>query len=243
MSAATIVFVHGWGTDKDVWQTLQTELKPLPSIALSLPGYGDQCDNTTEWKLDSLAEDLKMRSPANAIWVGWSLGGLLAAATATFYPQHVKALFTIGTTPCFTQRADWDCAMNESTFETFKQSCQENKEECLKQFHKLIAVGANKATSKQARKLICTASSATLLKGLEILENTDLRPAFGKLSCPTHQLFAANDALVPVAVSQEIKSHSNKIDISIINDASHALPLSHSKVIAQHIKARIHAEY
>ncbi len=240
MNVPTIVLVHGWGVDSDVWQALQTELKPLPSVTLSLPGYGDQYDNSTEWKLDSLAEDLVERSPSHAIWVGWSLGGLLAAVTALLYPQHIKALFAIATTPCFTQRADWDCAMNQSTFETFKQSCQKNIEECLKQFQKLIAVGTDKATVKQTRELTCTASKETLLKGLEILEHTDLRPAFGNLSCPTHQLFAANDALVPVAVSQEIKSHSNKIDTSIIHDASHALPLSHSKVIAQHIRRSIH---
>jgi len=243
MKQTTIVLVHGWGFDRSIWQTLQTHLKDMQTIAIDLPGHGEQKNNNTEWKIECIAEDLIARTPENAIWLGWSLGGLLALYIAAQKPTHIQALLTIATTPSFTQKPGWRCAMDIDTFATFKQSCKNDKDKCLKDFRGLASLGAEKKTVIQTRAQTCTADIVTLLAGLALLEQTDLRLILKKIKCPRKYLFAGKDVLIPTEVCTQIKHHSDSSKTVLINDASHALPLSHPKIITQHTQALIHATH
>ncbi|MBN4069235.1 alpha/beta fold hydrolase [Beggiatoa alba] len=243
MSRASIVLVHGWGFDSSVWATLQTHLKKFNTITIDLPGYGEQKNNKTEWKLDQLTDDLIARTPKNAIWLGWSLGGLLTLYIAAQKPTHIKALLTIASTPSFTQKPGWNCAMDIGIFNTFKQSCKNDKDKCLQDFRGLVSLGAEKKTIMKTRAQTCTADIATLLAGLALLEQTDLRLTLKKIKCPRKYLFASKDSLVPTNACTQINHYSDSNEIVLINDASHALPLSHPKIITQHTQALIHATH
>ncbi len=243
MKQATVILIHGWGFDSSIWQTLQTHLKDTHTIAIDLPGYGKQKNNNTEWKIEHVAEDLIARTPESAIWLGWSLGGLLALYIAAQKPTHIQALLTIATTPSFTQKPDWDCAMDIDTFTTFKQSCKNDKDKCLKDFRGLVSLGAEKKTVIQTHAQTCTADIATLLAGLALLEQTDLRLILKNIKCPSKYLFAGKDALVPTDVCTQVNHYSDSSEIVLINDASHALPISHPKIIKQHTQALIHVTH
>ncbi len=240
---ANIVLLHGWGLDRHIWQPLQTLLKDQHVVTIDLPGYGDQTGNHTEWKLDTLAKDIIARSPQQAIYVGWSLGGLLALCIALHQPQYIKALMTIATTPCFVQKPGWECAMDRLSFDTFKQSCQSDSVNCLNEFKHLIALNGDKKTARKIHRHHCHVDTATLLFGLELLATSDLRFALQSLACPTTHLFAKGDALVPAAVAESMRSLSPNANTLLIDNASHALPISHADVIAQQLDALIHATH
>lgn len=241
MSTPTIVLIHGWGFDSRIWQTLQTKFSDANIITIDLPGYGDQLDNKTKWNIDSLAEDIITRTPENAIWLGWSLGGLLALCAALREPTHIRAIMTIATTPCFTQRADWGYAMPEDTFNTFKQSCMDDPKQCLNEFKRLVAFGADKPSAKHIRSQECDVNATTLLSGLEILEHTDLRIELKNIQCPVHYILAENDALIPKTANEQIKLLSAANETELIYDAPHCLPLSHPHVIAKQLETMIYA--
>lgn len=243
MTRPTIVLLHGWGIDSSIWQPLQSLLNDYRVMTLDLPGYGNQIDNTTAWRLDSLAEDLASRSPKGALWVGWSLGGLLGLNLALRQPNHIGGLLTLASTPCFIQRPDWSCAMEQQIFNNFKQSCQNNAEQSLHKFKGLTALGGDNTTAVQLRALNSQVGRETLLSGLEILENTDLRLAIKNLRCPTQLLFAANDALVPISIVKHIDEFLTTAVSTVVSGASHALPLSHANIIAQQIATLRHTAY
>lgn len=239
----TIVLVHGWGFDSSVWQTLQTGLKEINTIAIDLPGYGEQKDNDTEWQIDYLTEDLIARTPENAIWIAWSLGGLLALYIASRKTKHIKALLTIAATPSFTQKPNWNYAMDSEAFTSFKQSYVDDHEQGLKDFRSLVSFGANRDTIKKTRKQTCDAHSTTLLAGLELLEKIDLRSSLKQIKCPSKFLFAENDALISAEIINHLNFQSKLNETLLINNASHALPISHPQLITQQIDALIHATY
>lgn len=243
MNTPSIVLVHGWGFDSSVWQTLQIHLKETNTIAIDLPGYGEQKGNHTEWQINHLAEDLIARTPENAIWIAWSLGGLLALYIAANKTTHITALLTIAATPCFTQKPNWDCAMNAETFTSFKQSYVDDKEQCLKSFRSLVSFGADSNIIKQTHSQTCDANSATLLAGLQLLEQTDLRSSLKKIKCPSKFLFADNDVLIPANTYKHPDLQSGSNETLLINNASHALPISHPQLIRQQIEALIHATH
>lgn len=243
MSKPTIVLIHGWGFDSRVWQTLQTKLNNTNILAIDLPGYGNQRDNKTNWNIESISNDLISRTPEQAIWVGWSLGGLLTLFSALHKPTHINAIMTIATTPCFVEKPNWDCAMSDDNFSTFKQSCENDTETCLKEFRQLVAHSADRQSAKDIRSQVCHANTTTLLSGLEILEKTDLRNELKKIQCPVRHVFAKNDALIPAKAAEQTQLFAAANDTHLISNASHGLLISHADVIAQQLQAIIDVQH
>lgn len=52
-------------------------------------------------------EAVLQQAPDKAIWLGWSLGGLVASQIALTHPERVQALVTVASSPCFSARDEW----------------------------------------------------------------------------------------------------------------------------------------
>ncbi|WP_205352098.1 alpha/beta fold hydrolase, partial [Vibrio cholerae] len=73
-----LVLVHGWGMNGAVWQqTAQALSDHFRVHVVDLPGYGHSTEQHAA-SLEEIAQALLENAPRNAIWVGWSLGGLVA---------------------------------------------------------------------------------------------------------------------------------------------------------------------
>ena len=76
-----LILLHGWGVDARIWRPLAPHWRADCQVASpDWPGYGDRPALSAPQDLDALAEAMAEALPADAVWVGWSLGGLLAAA-------------------------------------------------------------------------------------------------------------------------------------------------------------------
>ncbi len=61
--------------------------------------------------------------------IGWSLGGELATILVDAIQkqyQQKKVLITLGSNPCFVANQDWSAAMDQVSFQHFKQSFQQD---------------------------------------------------------------------------------------------------------------------
>ncbi len=54
-----------------------------------------------------MAEVVLRQAPDKTIWLGWSLGGLVASQIALTHPERVQALVTVASSPCFSARDEW----------------------------------------------------------------------------------------------------------------------------------------
>lgn len=77
-----------------------------------------------------------------AIWVGWSLGGLIALKAAALQPQRTQALFMLAATPQFVAGEDWPHAMSEEMFNAFEQDLIAQPAQLLKRFRHLQVKGS-----------------------------------------------------------------------------------------------------
>ncbi|MFC6981223.1 alpha/beta fold hydrolase [Microbulbifer taiwanensis] len=89
-----LVFVHGWGCDKRIWQPLldalsaRPEFGPNGSIAvLELPGFGNNSGQPWPGE-EALLQQLYEQLPQSCLLVGHSLGGMLAARLAALPGQE-----------------------------------------------------------------------------------------------------------------------------------------------------------
>lgn len=109
-----IVLLHGWGVNSAVFAPLKQALCEYRVHYVDLPGFGDS--DPIEGDIHHWAAALATQLPDNAIWVGWSLGGLIATQVALTFPTKIKALVTVASSPCFmarTAEAPIFCANSE----------------------------------------------------------------------------------------------------------------------------------
>ena len=112
-----VVLVHGWGSHGGVWTDMARALSAdYRVIVPDLPGHGRSRDLLpAPYTPETLAEGVRSGLSGPAVWVGWSMGGLVALAAAQHYPQDLTRLVLVGATPKYVQSADWPHAMSLTT--------------------------------------------------------------------------------------------------------------------------------
>lgn len=227
-----LVLVHGWGMNAAVWSGLGdlAGRKPHP---LELPGHGQMPYAPHHRDLGDWAVACLARAPEKAVWMGWSLGGMVALQAALMAPQRVSALVLLNSTPRFVQAADWSCAMPEATLTQFHDALLADPAATLERFLALQVKGSEDA--RETLRLLKgelaerpVPDPAALAVGLDLLREEDLRGPLPDIQCPTLWLFGERDTLVPAAAAERIEIQMPDARTAIIPGAAHAPFLSHS---------------
>src|SRR5215831_8772039 len=102
-----LVFIHGWGLHSDIWHDVVASLVDMFRVTIvDLPGYG-RSPMSADYTLSGLISELVKVVPESAIYIGWSLGGVIATKLARHYPERVKKLIKVASSPRFLKDTDW----------------------------------------------------------------------------------------------------------------------------------------
>ena len=78
-SAVDLVLLHGWGMSSLVWDEILPELlENFRVTVIDLPGFGRSPIPGGEYDLDYLSKHVLNVAPKEAVWMGWSLGAMVA---------------------------------------------------------------------------------------------------------------------------------------------------------------------
>lgn len=225
-----LVMLHGWGVNSAVFTPLHEALSQYRVHYVDLPGFGySKCveGGISAW-VDTLTEVL----PEQSIWVGWSLGGLIATQAALSYPQKIKALVTIASSPCFMARQDeaWP-GIPPQVLNQFNKQLEQNLPKTIERFLAIQAMGSDTAKEdiKQLRDLVLARplpDANALIQGLSMLTNIDLRQQLTQLQQPWLRIWGRLDGLVPKHVQSKMPISAQIEDITLTK-ASHAPFISH----------------
>lgn len=203
-----VLIVNGWSAQAALWSEFIALLPKHWSVqVLDL----DQEGGVEFWcrRIDSyLAEP--------GLILGWSLGGALATEyLARTVNQNCLGLVTVATNPCFVVRSDWPCAMSEAVVAEFSELVKSGDLNALvRRFRFLLT--QDRAELSRLKALYngeTLPSIAALQSGLALLKTLDIRARLSQLKIPHLSVFGAEDALVPIAVSERTGSNSTvKID-------------------------------
>ncbi len=227
-----IVLLHGWGLNAEVWRYIAERWAPHFRLHLvDLPGYGRSSDFGA-LTLSQMTDAVLEQAPEKAIWLGWSLGGLVASQAAIIAPQRVEALITVASSPCFAAQDDQWPGIRAQVLQGFQQQLSEDFQRTVERFLALQTLGSESA--RQDAKLLKSMvldlpipPIAVLNSGLEILNHQDLREEMQHLTLPFLRIYGALDGLVPrkiVPLLDELWPHSQSVKIE---KASHAPFISH----------------
>ncbi|ELN49295.1 carboxylesterase BioH [Salmonella enterica subsp. enterica serovar Enteritidis str. CVM_76-3618] len=170
-----LVLLHGWGLNAEVWHCIREELGSHFTLHLvDLPGYG-RSSGFGAMTLEEMTAQVAKNAPDQAIWLGWSLGGLVASQMALTHPERVQALVTVASSPCFSAREGWP-GIKPEILGGFQQQLSDDFQRTVERFLALQTLGTE--TARQDARTLKSVVLAqpmpdveVLNGGLEILKN------------------------------------------------------------------------
>ena len=226
-----LVLLHGWGLNAEVWHCVNEELASHFTLHLvDLPGFG-RSRGFGAMSLDEMAQQVLDAAPQQAIWLGWSLGGLVASKIALDRPERVQALVTVASSPCFSAQEAWP-GIKPDVLAGFQQQLSEDFQRTVERFLALQTMGTETArqdarTLKQTVLSLPMPDVEVLNGGLEILKTADLRERLIALTMPHLRIYGYLDGLVPRKVVPLLDALWPESESLVIAKAAHAPFISH----------------
>ncbi len=233
-----LVLLHGWGMHSGVWQPLISLLSQHYRITcIDLPGHGHSEFPETIPSLDAVLAAIIAVAPPQAMWCGWSLGGLLVQRLAYVYPERVGKVCCIASTPYFVKEGQWP-GLTMVTLQTFAAQLENNYQQTVQRFIALQCLGLadERQQQRQLQTYLASAPAPALLgltSALTWLTTLDCRELLNKISQPLYYIFGRLDALVPVAVAQHILQYQPCAQYQVMAKASHMPFISHTDECAR----------
>jgi len=240
-ASAPLVCLHGWAMSAAVWQPLLGKLPIQQAVTCpDLPGHGTAAPLEC-MDLDSIARALVVDVTRPAVWVGWSVGAMVAVHIAQHYPDKVAGLVLLANTPCFVRTEDWSCAVDKKVFSDFADDLKQDYARTLRRFMALQVLGSTtgdnmRDTIRQLQQQMSAPDPVALQQGLEILLHTDQRSDYRQLTVPVNCVLGSEDTLVPASAGAAISALNQQIGIEYIDGAGHAPLMSHSDEVVRHIE-------
>lgn len=229
-----IFALHGWGFNAASFAPCGGMLGGRRLIAADLPGHGSRRAETLPQEPDALVADLLAAAPARAVWLGWSLGGLLALAAAATAPRRVAALVLVATAASFVARPDWRLGMPSARLERMGKQLQADPDGTVHDFLTLQVLASRDArrSLRQLRAALAargSAAPAALAAGLELLRRLDLRRAASTIQIPALVVGGGRDRLVRPEAVRDLGARLAGAETVLFEDAGHVPFLSHRK--------------
>ncbi|MCJ8318304.1 MAG: pimeloyl-ACP methyl ester esterase BioH [Colwellia sp.] len=234
-----LVLIHGWGLNSGVWQPLAEKLSTFCKvITVDLPGYGLNIDNNLDdYSLVNISDKIVEAINEPAVYLGWSLGGLVATDIAQRYQDDTLALITVASSPCFveqsstTEQTTW-FGIKPLLLNAFHHQLAKDTKKTIDGFLKIQAMGSPhvRKNLKEIKDLIFQydmPSRQTLDDSLALLEEVDLREELSLLTLPFLRLYGRLDSLIPKNVATFVDQLTPSSESYIFPHASHAPFISH----------------
>jgi len=207
--ATTVALLHGVGGGRSIWsEAISGTARRLGDagytvVALDLPGYGDSplpTAMTVSGMAQAALDTLSALGLLPAVWLGHSMGGMVALELAAAAPEAVQGLVLACTSPAFGKPdGAW-----QSTFLKERLAPLDAGQGMEALAPRLVAGMVGRHASPQAVSLasqvMARVPEATYRAALKALVGFDRRASLAQIRVPTLALSAAEDHNAPPEV-------------------------------------------
>jgi pimeloyl-[acyl-carrier protein] methyl ester esterase len=202
---------------------------------VDLPGHGYSFRSDVPLELLACARAIAADTPP-AVWLGWSMGGLVALAAALDVPEAVRAVVPMCSSPRFVRSEEWPYGNDAAMVRQLAADLEADYKATVERFIALEAMGSADPRA-EARRLKQEAFSRgepdprVLMEGIRLLEATDLRPRLADIRQPNLWIAGRRDRLVhPEAMRWSAEAAGGRFEE--IAHAGHAPFIGHAAVVA-----------
>ncbi|MFT6030063.1 MAG: pimeloyl-[acyl-carrier protein] methyl ester esterase [Oleiphilaceae bacterium] len=215
-----LVFLNGWAASSAM----------LDDFIAQLPFHYELyiLDDLYQFELAEIVSRIDELMTSDTVLMGWSLGGMLALyyANLSTKKHKPKALVLFNSAACFLSRIDFTEGVKCAEFDGLKVVVkQKDTKALLRLFSHLLVAGS--PGHKDDRRLLkrvfnseALPSWSVLAKGLDYLENLDLRAILGSIDQPTLFVLGEKDALISVSSNLNLLIRDN-FDVDVVSGMGH----------------------
>jgi len=256
------LFVHGWATDRGVWENMTSALGVGTdgALNLNLPGHG----SPARWPEPSLNPALLCLAKAlsneeeRLTGFGWSLGAEVLLSLAARFPEKFSTLILVGATPCFIAKKDFPHGQSRALVRRMIMDMKEAPEETLKRFYPLNFTEEelnSKAVAHFMKRyappgpMVCEDGNgagpsachqafnyADITTGLGALYNTDIRGLLAKIKTPVLLIHGSNDNVVPLGAAEFMAANIKNARLEVFPCSGHAPFITSEKRFIEVVK-------
>lgn len=210
----TLVFLHGWGTDGNIWRH-QAE-------AFSGQGFKMLTPTFPVWEVPWLIGYLHGLPLTETILVGWSLGGMLLLEALSTGPFEPAGLVLVATPASFCQRPDYPWGQPPSVIRALRRTVRSDSRRGLGDFAgRCLAPGEKNFQEELLLDFQPREEGADLASGLDYLLHTDLRPRLSRVPAGPLIIQGEQDAIVPPAQADFLGQHLKEARMIKFPEAGH----------------------
>jgi pimeloyl-[acyl-carrier protein] methyl ester esterase len=235
-----IVLIHGWAMHGGLFSALTERLAAHHRVhVVDFPGHGYSRGERFPG-IDECARVIADSTP-RAVWVGWSLGGLVALSGALAHPRAVRGVALIAASPRFVAMPEWPHGVDADVFHAFGADLRDRYESAIDRFLALETMGSDNARAElhELKQRVFARGKPdleALEAGLGALATVDLRDRLASLAMPSLWIAGRRDRLVPPDAMQWAAAHSPDGRYLEFN-SGHAPFLSHADGMANALLA------
>lgn len=240
-----LVLLHGWAMNSGIWGGLVDVLTSEFRVNLvDLPGHGVNRLVPLSRDLNTVTEFILSELPP-AIWMGWSLGGLVTLAGGFQQPHKVKKMIMVSATPSFSKQPDWSFGLDISHQQAFADGLENDFEATIDQFG-LQTFGVNGIDEALHRlggpNLTDIIPAMSVLEtGLSLLYRNNLLPGLKTCKIPSLFLGGSRDRTIRPESFTQAASLMPNARSHLIRGAGHAPFISHEEAFLDTIRGFLHA--
>lgn len=197
------IVLNGWAASEEAWQRCRFNRAAIYSYTQLLDG---------EHKNAISAAD------EGVLCVGWSMGGGILLESLLEFPEKIKAIVLIASTPRMKADEGW-------------KGMTERRIEALRRGLELSLLGQNLFDGPDPKWAYAVDTEENLSRGLDYLRNLDCRKSLKEASAnglfdnlPVRILQSSRDAIVNPANAEFLSSIFPKAKKIVLEGSSHALP-------------------
>jgi len=196
-----LVLIHGWAMHGGVFEPLVKALQDRCTLyVVDLPGHGRSRDCGLPLDPFAVARAIAAAVPP-AVWLGWSMGGLVALAAAREETIAIRGLAMLCATPKFVRSEDWPQGSDATLVRQLATDLETDYQATLERFLALEAMGSAdpRAELRRLRESVFAYGEPdlrVLQEGIALLERTDWRDALCTLTLPNLWIAGRRDRLV-----------------------------------------------
>jgi pimeloyl-[acyl-carrier protein] methyl ester esterase len=232
-----LLLIPGFSLTQGIWEKQTAEFsKHFRVVTLDLPGHGDSPALRHPLRLHQLGtlchETLAKFLISEYCVLGWSMGGMIAQHMSLDFPQAVKKIILVGSTPQFVATANFPHAVRPGGHAKLKQQLQKDLTQGLAEFLKFATRDHVLHDHPEFVEFIRTHSHVeknSILFYMDALWEFSTLTQLQNILCPSLVIAGKNDPLCPLAASQHLAQHMPHAQLEVFEHCGHFPFLTHTQ--------------
>lgn len=245
-----ILFVHGFGCDKNMWRNVTTEFESTHRVVLmDLMGAGGSDTSTFDRELYSTLEGYAADVTAvvreldlhEAVLVGHSVAAMLIAMTQVAEAERVAALVMVAPSPCYLNEPDYVGGFEKADIDELLESLASNYLGWSAAMAPAIMANAERpALGEELAASFCRMDPTIARLFAEATFRSDSRDLLPRIGVPTLVLQCTDDVIAPISVGQYVAEHVPAGRMVLLEATGHCPHLSAPIATTEAIAAFVH---